>query len=87
MRFTIATVLAFAASAVAVGVDATEGFDRIDTPNKDEQLPAGKPYVVKWDNPAPYAEGPVYIQLLGGKDPNTLTVKTERLASTPFPES
>ncbi|KAM3561393.1 hypothetical protein MY1884_002404 [Beauveria asiatica] len=81
MRFTIATVLAFAASAVAVGVDATEGFDRIDTPDKDEQLPAGKPYVVKWDNPAPYTEGPVYIQLLGGNDPNTLTVKTERLAT------
>ncbi|KAM3555586.1 hypothetical protein ARSEF4850_005922 [Beauveria asiatica] len=81
MRFTIATVLAFAASAVAVGVDATEGFDRIDTPDKDEQLPAGKPYVIKWDNPAPYTEGPVYIQLLGGNDPNTLTVKTERLAT------
>ncbi|KGQ12353.1 hypothetical protein BBAD15_g1905 [Beauveria bassiana D1-5] len=81
MRFTIATVLAFAASAVAVGVDATEGFDRIDTPNKDEQLTAGKPYVVKWDNPAPYTEGPVYIQLLGGNDPNTLTVKSERLAT------
>ncbi|KAM3514976.1 hypothetical protein MY11210_001335 [Beauveria gryllotalpidicola] len=81
MRFTIATVLAFAASAVAVGVDAIEGFDRIDTPDKDEQVPAGKPYVVKWDNPAPYTEGPVYIQLLGGNDPGTLTVKTERLAS------
>ncbi|KAM3488755.1 hypothetical protein MY3957_007939 [Beauveria namnaoensis] len=81
MRFTIATVLAFAASAVAVGVDATEGFDRINTPNKDEQLTAGKPYVVKWDNPAPYTEGPVYIQLLGGNDPNTLTVKSERLAT------
>ncbi|PMB69393.1 hypothetical protein BM221_004033 [Beauveria bassiana] len=81
MRFTIATVLAFAASAVAVGVDATEGFDRIDTPDKDEQLTAGKPYVVKWDNPAPYTEGPVYIQLLGGNDPNTLTVKSERLAT------
>ncbi|KAF1730612.1 hypothetical protein CRV24_008681 [Beauveria bassiana] len=81
MRFTIATVLAFAASAVGVGVDATEGFNRIDTPNKNEQLPAGKPYLVKWDNPAPYTEGLVHIQLLGGDDPNTLTVKTERLAS------
>ncbi|KAJ4144920.1 hypothetical protein LMH87_003787 [Akanthomyces muscarius] len=81
MRFTLATVLAFAASAVAVGVDATEGFDKINTPNKDEQLPAGKPYVVKWENPAPYTEGSVYIQLLGGKDPNTLTVKTEKIAS------
>ncbi|OAR02716.1 hypothetical protein LLEC1_07722 [Akanthomyces lecanii] len=81
MRFTLATVLAFAASAVAVGVDATEGFDQINTPNKDEQLPAGKPYIVKWENPAPYAEGSVYIQLLGGKDPNTLTVKTEKIAS------
>ncbi|OAA67543.1 Cell wall beta-glucan synthesis [Cordyceps fumosorosea ARSEF 2679] len=81
MRFTIAAVLAFASSAIAVGVDATDGFDRINTPNKDEQLPAGKPYVVKWENPAPYTEGPVYIQLLGGKDPNTLSVKTEKIAT------
>ncbi|EGX94030.1 hypothetical protein CCM_02301 [Cordyceps militaris CM01] len=81
MRFTIATVLAFAASAVAVGVDAVAGFDKVNVPASGEQIPAGKPYVVKWEAPAPYSAGPIYIQLLGGKDGSTLTVKTEKLAS------
>lgn len=87
MRFTVATILAFAASALAVGVDPTTGFTQVNTPNEDEQVPAGKPYVVKWENPAPYADGPVYIQLLGGKDANTLTVKTDKLACTFSPSN
>lgn len=83
MRFTVATVLAFAASAMAaVGVDAVEGFDAINTPAEGEKVPAGKPYVVKWDKPkAPYTDGKVFIQVLGGKDPNTLQVREEKVAS------
>lgn len=82
MRFTVATVLAFAASAIAaIGNDPTRGFDAVNLPNENEVLPAGKPYVVKWEAPAPYTNGEIFIQLLGGKDQGTLQVKNEKLVT------
>ncbi|TQV99712.1 ser-Thr-rich glycosyl-phosphatidyl-inositol-anchored membrane family domain-containing protein [Cordyceps javanica] len=82
MRFTLATVLAFASAALAaVATDPTADFDSINTPEKGEKVPAGKPYTVRWKTSPSYQTDRVYIQLLGGKDPNTLVVKNEKLAT------
>lgn len=82
MRFAIASVLAFAATTLAaVGVDPTPGFDVVNTPDENQVLPAGKPFTIKWTNPAPYTDGEIYIQLLAGKDSATLVVKTDKLVS------
>ncbi|KAJ6779672.1 hypothetical protein PWT90_02720 [Aphanocladium album] len=64
MRFT-ASVLAFAATALAA-------FDPISSPPRDAVIPAGKPFTVEWNNPAPYQEGAVRIELLAGKTHETL---------------
>ncbi|KAG6360903.1 hypothetical protein INS49_011971 [Diaporthe citri] len=69
MRVTItaATLLAWVSAALAQ----TAGFDAITVPAKDESVPAGSTYTVKWDYSPTYA-GTVSIQLLQGADPTTL---------------
>ncbi|KAI3395841.1 hypothetical protein diail_854 [Diaporthe ilicicola] len=69
MKVTIsaATLLAWVSAALAQ----TAGFDAISLPAKDESVPAGSTYTVKWDYSATYA-GTVSIQLLQGADPTTL---------------
>ncbi|KKY38813.1 putative gpi anchored serine-threonine rich protein [Diaporthe ampelina] len=69
MRVTItaATLLAWVSAALAQ----TAGFDAITVPTKDESVPAGSTYTVKWDYSADYA-GTISIQLLQGADSTTL---------------
>ncbi|QUC17851.1 uncharacterized protein UV8b_02092 [Ustilaginoidea virens] len=67
MRFSVAAVLAFAASAIAQTAD----FDPIYTPNSGETIDAGAPYTVTWSSPAKYMDGTVSIELIGGKTQNT----------------
>ncbi|KAK3898329.1 Ser-Thr-rich glycosyl-phosphatidyl-inositol-anchored membrane family-domain-containing protein [Staphylotrichum tortipilum] len=71
MRFSIAAVLAFAASALAA--DPTPGFNAITKPTKNEDVPAGSTYDIVW---LPSAEHPgaIKIGLLGGATPATLNV-------------
>lgn len=82
MRFSVATVLAFAASAfAAVGTDPTPGFDSVHTPATNQELQAGKPFTVEWTAPAPYTDGEIFIQLLSGPSSDKLQVKVEKLAT------
>lgn len=67
VTITAATLLAWVSAALAQ----TAGFDAITVPVKDESVPAGSTYTVKWDYSADYA-GTVSIQLLQGADPTTL---------------
>ena len=67
VTITAATLLAWVSAALAQ----TAGFDAITVPAKDESIPAGSTYTVKWDYSADYA-GTVSIQLLQGADPTTL---------------
>lgn len=69
MRFSIATVLAFAASALAQ----TTGFDAITKPIKDEAVPAGSTYEIVWSPDATHP-GTIKIGLLGGASQGTLDV-------------
>jgi len=69
MRFSIATVLAFAASAFAQAAD----FDPIYTPKANEVVPAGAPFTVTWEAPAKYLDGTITIELIGGATQNTQT--------------
>lgn len=76
MRFSIATVLAFAASAFAQAAD----FDPIYTPKANEVVPAGAPFTVTWEAPAKYLDGTITIELIGGATQNTQT-KLSTIAS------
>lgn len=71
MRFSIAAVLAFAASALAV--DPTDGFNVITKPTKGEEVPAGSTYEIVWSPDASHP-GAITIGLLGGAKPNLLDV-------------
>lgn len=62
MRFSIAAVLAFAASTLAQTAD----FDPIYSPKQDETIAAGSTYTITWDAPAKYADGTISISLIGG---------------------
>jgi len=75
MRFSVATVLAFASAVLAQ----TEGFNVITKPTRDEKVPAGSTYEIVWSpGPNKYA-GPVTIDLVGGATQQTLS-KIENLA-------
>lgn len=76
MRFSITSVLAFAATALAQAAD----FDPIFTPVSGENVPAGAPYTVTWKAPAKYAAGTIKIELIGGATQNT-QVKLADVAS------
>ncbi|QPH01181.1 hypothetical protein C2857_005380 [Epichloe festucae Fl1] len=67
MRFSVAAVLAFVASAFAQ----TPDFDPIYTPKKDEIVPAGSSFTLTWDAPAKYTAGTISIELIGGATQNT----------------
>ncbi|KAH0595607.1 hypothetical protein MHUMG1_06783 [Metarhizium humberi] len=67
MRFSVATILAFAATAFAQTAD----FDPIYTPKADETIPAGSTYTITWKAPAKYSEGTVKIGLIGGATQGT----------------
>lgn len=71
MRFSAAALLAFAASILAQQ-SATDGFDPIYKPEKDQNVPAGKVFEIIWEVADQYKDLKVDIELLGGKDPNTL---------------
>jgi len=70
MRFTLASVLALAGSALAQ----TSGFNVFKTPASHEVVTAGTTYPVEWTyNPnQPEYAGPITIELYGGKDAGTL---------------
>ncbi|EFY90827.1 hypothetical protein J3459_004036 [Metarhizium acridum] len=76
MRFSVAAVLAFAATAFAQAAD----FDPIYTPKSGETIVAGSPYTITWDAPAKYLDGTVKIELIGGATQNT-QVKLADIAS------
>lgn len=67
MRFSVAAVLAFAASAFAQ----TPDFDPVYTPKKDETVTAGSSFTLTWDAPPKYADGTISIELIGGATQNT----------------
>ena len=73
MRFSVATVLAFASAVLAQ----TEGFNVITKPTRDEKVPAGSTYEVVWQpGPDKYA-GPITIALVGGATQQSLsTIET-----------
>ncbi|KAI0426440.1 Ser-Thr-rich glycosyl-phosphatidyl-inositol-anchored membrane family-domain-containing protein [Xylaria sp. FL1042] len=66
----IASVLAFAASALAQ--DATPGYAVVSAPGQGETVPAGKTYTIKWS--AGKFSGPATISLMGGASAQTLQV-------------
>ncbi|KAI1277472.1 Ser-Thr-rich glycosyl-phosphatidyl-inositol-anchored membrane family-domain-containing protein [Xylaria sp. FL0933] len=72
----IASVLAFAASALAQ--DATPGYAVVSAPGQGEVVPAGKTFTIKWS--AGKFSGPATISLLAGATPQTLQV-TDAIAN------
>ncbi|KAI0817219.1 Ser-Thr-rich glycosyl-phosphatidyl-inositol-anchored membrane family-domain-containing protein [Xylaria sp. FL0064] len=72
----IASVLAFAASALAQ--DATPGYAVVSAPGEGEIVPAGKTYTITWS--AGKFSGPATISLLAGATPQTLQV-TDAIAN------
>lgn len=69
MRFSVASLLAFASAALAQ----TVGFDVVTKPTQNEAVPAGKTYTIEWD-PSAQFKGTVTLTLLGGSTPKTLEV-------------
>ncbi|KAL2270956.1 hypothetical protein VTJ83DRAFT_327 [Remersonia thermophila] len=69
MRFSIASVVAFAAATLAQ----TTGFHPITKPVQGEEVQAGSTYEIVWlpDNTHP---GEITIELLGGATPSTLNI-------------
>ncbi|KAH8885087.1 hypothetical protein GQ53DRAFT_367194 [Thozetella sp. PMI_491] len=67
MHFTAATVLAFAASALAQ----TLHFDAITKPGQSETIPAGSKYTIQWEPSTEYS-GTVSLSVIGGASPQTL---------------
>ncbi|KJK78975.1 hypothetical protein H634G_05790 [Metarhizium anisopliae BRIP 53293] len=67
MRFSVATILAFAATAFAQTAD----FDPIYAPTPNEKIAAGSTFTITWKAPAKYSEGTVKIELIGGATQNT----------------
>ena len=67
MRFSVASILAFASAVLAQTAD----FDPITKPGKEETIPAGTTYEVTWQPSTKY-DGTVSITLLGGGSPSTL---------------
>lgn len=78
MHFSAATVLAFAAAAVAQ----TQGFDSISKPAAGEAIAAGSSFTVAWTAPEKYKDGTVSIELVGGKDAASL-VPLSKVACKP----
>lgn len=62
MKFSVAAVLAFAATAFAQTAD----FDPIFTPASGEVVPAGQTFKITWQAPAKYAGQKISISLIGG---------------------
>jgi len=71
MRFSLFSLLALASAVLAV--EPTADFDAINKPDKDEKIPAGSTYEIKWDAPAKYASANIKISLIGGADPAHLS--------------
>jgi hypothetical protein len=65
MRFSVLAVLGFA-SAVLADVDPTAGFNVINKPAFDEEIPAGKAYDIEWAATAEFPET-ITILLYGGE--------------------
>lgn len=81
MRFyaSASAILAIATSAFAQ----TPDFDPIYTPGKGEVVPAGKTYEVTWSAPAPYKDGTITIELIGGPDDKSLETISEVASQCP----
>ncbi|KAK4153303.1 Ser-Thr-rich glycosyl-phosphatidyl-inositol-anchored membrane family-domain-containing protein [Chaetomidium leptoderma] len=73
MRFSTASVLAFATTALCVVYDPTPGYNVITKPTEGEQVQAGSTYEIVWQ-PDATNPGPATIGLLGGPKSNDLTV-------------
>lgn len=73
MRFSIATVLAFASAALAQ----TAGFDVLSKPSDQEKIPAGKQYEIVWAPSAEFSGKTVSLVLIGGaSQPKQEVIKT-----------
>ncbi|KAK4100628.1 hypothetical protein N658DRAFT_507638 [Parathielavia hyrcaniae] len=70
MRFSVAAVLALAASLVQAQ---TAGFHPITAPTEGEEVPAGATYEIVWQ-PSAAHPGDITIGLLGGSSPGTLNI-------------
>ncbi|KHO00118.1 Cell wall beta-glucan synthesis [Metarhizium album ARSEF 1941] len=72
MRFSLVSVLAFAATALAQ----TPGFVAVISPKANEVLQAGSPYTITWQKPteAKYQKTLLTIELLGGDTQGTQVV-------------
>lgn len=80
MRFSVASVLAFASVVLAQTSDEpTPGFNVITAPARGEKIPAGKSYPIVWAPDATHP-GAITIKLYGGPAQNALDV-VETVAS------
>ncbi|CAK7266546.1 hypothetical protein SEPCBS57363_002144 [Sporothrix epigloea] len=68
MRFTAATLIAFASVVLAQ----TANFDVVSQPTKDAVVPAGETFTIVWSPSAKYNDDTVTLALLGGPTPQTL---------------
>lgn len=68
MRFTAATLIAFASVALAQ----TANFDVVSQPTKDAVVSAGETFTIVWSPSAKYNDDTVTLALLGGPTPQTL---------------
>lgn len=77
MRFSLAALGLFFAATSAAAVEATPDFDSIYKPAEDEVVKAGAAVSIAWTikNTAKYENEKVDIQVLGGKDPQSLALK------------
>lgn len=76
-NFTVAAVVAMAASVFAAAGDATADFDIVRTPAADSTIDAGKNFKIVWEAPAKYAAATVTFQLLSGDNDKTLQPDVE----------
>ncbi|KAI0154815.1 Ser-Thr-rich glycosyl-phosphatidyl-inositol-anchored membrane family-domain-containing protein [Xylariaceae sp. FL1272] len=72
MRATIAFASVFALATSVLAQETTEGYAAMSAPAKDEKVPAGETYEIKWD--AGKYTGDATIELLGGKTEGTLMI-------------
>ena len=68
MRFTAATIVAFASAVLAQ----TAYFDVITQPTEGSVVPAGETYTIVWSPTADYNNDTITLTLLGGATSTTL---------------
>jgi hypothetical protein len=68
MRYTAASILAFATAVLAQ----TANFDVISKPTDGSVVPAGKTYTITWASSTEYNNDTITLTLLGGATSKTL---------------